>query len=54
MSGDSSDAKPNANHELKPSKEVEKKMQPVARDAFIHLLRRAATQPAPQSHPKAK
>jgi hypothetical protein len=55
MSGDSSDAKPRANHELKPSKEVESKMRPVSADAFHSLLRRGATtQRAPKPDPKAK
>jgi hypothetical protein len=54
MSGNSSDAKPNASHELKPSKEVESKMRPVSADSFRSLLRRAATQPAAPLPPKAK
>jgi hypothetical protein len=48
MSGDSGDAKPNAKQpELKPSKEIEEKMRPLAREQFFGLLRRAANSPAP-------
>lgn len=54
MSGDSSDAKPNANSKLKPSKEVESKMRPVSANVFHGLLRRAATQPVRSPAPKAK
>lgn len=54
MSGNSSDAKPNASHELKPSKEVESKMRPLTADTFNNLLKRAATQPVQRSAPKAK
>lgn len=39
---------------LKPAKEVAAKMRPVTREAFTNLVRRAATSPARQSHPKAK
>jgi len=50
-SGDQSDAKPKL---LKPSKEVEAKMQPVSRYTFNGLLQRAANSPAPKLVPKSK
>ena len=48
-SGDQSGAKL-----LRPSAEVEAKMQPVSRDAFHGLLRKAITAPSLKPHPAAK
>jgi hypothetical protein len=50
-SGDQSDAKPRL---FRPRAEVAAKMQPLSRTTFEGLLRRAATVPALQLHPKAK
>ena len=48
-SGDQSGAKL-----LRPSAEVEVKMQPVSRDAFHSLLRKAITAPSQEPHSAAK
>src|SRR5579872_5179801 len=39
---------------LKPSAEVASQMQPISREAFTALIRRAASSPARQPDPKAK
>ena len=41
-----SSERPVANRDLKPSNEVAAKMQPIARQEFQHLLKRAANQHA--------
>jgi len=38
---------------LRPAKDVEEKMQPLSRDAFKNLLKRAITAPASKPHPKS-
>jgi hypothetical protein len=55
MSGHSKSEEPNAKHQsFKPSAEVASKMQPISREAFTSLVKRAANSPAPQSHPTKK
>ena len=38
MSGNSNGDQPDAKRELKPSKETQEKMQPVAREQFLGLI----------------
>jgi hypothetical protein len=49
-SGDQSDAK----RFLRPSKEVEAKMQPVNKASFAELVKRAVSSPALKLSPKSK
>jgi hypothetical protein len=55
MSGNSASKEPNASRPVfKPSAEVASKMQPISREAFTNLVRRAANSPAPQPDPAKK
>lgn len=55
MSGNSSSDQPNASTRLlRPSKEVEAKMQPISKASFAELVKRAVSSPALKLSPKSK
>lgn len=52
--GQGDSERPAAKRDLKPSKEVAAKMQPIARQDFHSLLKRAASQPVQQHASKKR